>query len=394
MLFSKPSPSTPAKSRPTYDPSIDSPIVCPSLTGAEENSSFASPPVPALQRKLLRMSMQGKGPSGLRTELQFDEFEDGSTILGSDSIEYLTEDHFPGGHREGSSSWEDLGPTSLESIVFNRKPRNSSPVFDPDVSLGDVSMIEGIYDDAARAGAYLDSQQTGNTDVTPNVLSEINGDDHDSEDLILSSTTQTESGAESTEAAGIEPAKAPSSMIDASIQTEIATEVTSDEPASTMVDATVQTETETMVTNDVGVQVYQPGKPKPKLRISADVFSCIDEGCRHADHTGGSDRSVSSHQSVPFDKPISLTDSIVQDLSARVRQLEGLIGLQSRSSSSIEHEALVDAYRGLLRVEAEKRLDLAAMISSFKEDLASCKKQQSDESVSQVQHSISLSYAK
>jgi hypothetical protein len=42
---------------------------------------------------------------------------------------------------------------------------------------------------------------------------------------------------------------------------------------------------------------------------------------------------------------------------------------------------LVDAYKGLLRVEAEKRLDLVAMISNFKEELAGCKKQQSDESV-------------
>ena len=274
MLFSKPSPSTPAKSRPTYDPSIDSPIVCPSLTGAEENTSFASPPVPALQRKLLRMSMQGKGPSGLRTELQFDEFEDGGTILGNDSIEYLTEDHFPGGHREGSSSWEDLGHTSLESIVFNRKSRNPPPAFDPDVSLGNISLIEGIHDDAARAGAYLDSQQTGNTDITPNVLSETNGNDHDSEDLILSSTTQTESGAVSTEAAGIETAKAVSSMVDASIQTEIAIEVASDQPTSIMVDATVQTETETIVTNDVGVQVYQPGKPKPYYK-SVLMYSAV-----------------------------------------------------------------------------------------------------------------------
>jgi hypothetical protein len=55
---------------------------------------------------------------------------------------------------------------------------------------------------------------------------------------------------------------------------------------------------------------------------------------------------------------------------------------------------LVDAYKGLLRVEAEKRLDLVAMISSFKEELAGCKKQQSDESVSRLQHRDSGSDAK
>jgi hypothetical protein len=264
MLFSKPSPSTPAKSRPTYDPSTDSPIVCPSLTGAEENTSFASPPVPALQRKLLRMSMQGKGPSGLRTELQFDDIENESTILGDDSMEYLAEDHSPAGHREGCSSWEDLVPTNLESIVFNRKSRNPAPAFDPDVSLGDVSMIEGIYDDAARAGAYLDSQQTGTSDITPNVLSEVNSDNHDLEDLISPATIQTESGTVSIETTGIETVEVASSMVDASIQTETATDVACDatEPVSTMIDATAQTETETIITNDMGVQVYQSGKPK------------------------------------------------------------------------------------------------------------------------------------
>jgi hypothetical protein len=267
MLFSKPSPSTPAKSRTTYDPSTDSPIVCPSLTGAEENTSFASPPVPALQRKLLRMTMQSKGPSGLRSELQFDDIEHESTVLDDDSMEFLAEDHFPGSHREGSSSWEDLGPINLESIVFkrkSRKSRNPAPTFDPDVSLGDVSMIEGIYDDAARAGAYLDSQQTGASDITPNVLSEVNSDNHDLEDLISSATIQTESGAVSFETAGIETVEVASSMFDASIQTEAANDVACDatESVSTMIDATVQTETDTIVTYDIGVQVYLSGKPK------------------------------------------------------------------------------------------------------------------------------------
>ena len=62
-------------------------------------------------------------------------------------------------------------------------------------------------------------------------------------------------------------------------------------------------------------------------------------------------------------------------------------------SSSVKHEALVDVYRGLLRVEAEKRLDLVAVISSFKEELASCKEQQSHESVSRLHYIESLSDA-
>lgn len=279
MLFSKPSPSTPAKSRAAYDPSTDSPIVCPSLTGAEENTSFASPPVPALQRKLLRMSMHDKGPSGLRSELQFDDFEHESTIAGDDSMEYLTEEQsLGGGHREGSLSWEDLGPTNLESIVFNRKSRNPAPTFDPDVSLGDVSMIEGIYDDAARAGAYLDLQQTGASDITPNVHSEVDSDDLDSEELISSASIRTESLAQHNEEAKVEPVEAAPSMVDASIQTKIATEVPCDatELASAMIDASIQTETGSIVTSDVGVQVNQLGESRSGVRINTDNLSSSD----------------------------------------------------------------------------------------------------------------------
>jgi hypothetical protein len=144
MLSNKPSPSTPIRSRTLHDPITDSPIACPSLTGAEENTSFASPPVPALQRKLLRMSMQGRPTSGLRSEVRFEYFEADNTTLGNDSIEILTEDHLNRGIGEARSSWEDLGLASEEAIVFNRRVPNPPPAFDPDVSLGDVSLIE-IY---------------------------------------------------------------------------------------------------------------------------------------------------------------------------------------------------------------------------------------------------------
>jgi hypothetical protein len=50
----------------------------------------------------------------------------------------------------------------------------------------------------------------------------------------------------------------------------------------------------------------------------------------------------------------------------------------------VEHEALVDAYKGLLRVEAERRLDLVAMISSFKDDLTDCRTQQFQKPVSSL----------
>jgi len=259
MLFPKPSPSTPAKSRPTYDLSTDSPIICPSLTGAEENTSFSSPPVPALQRKLLRMSMQGREPSRLRSELYFDDFEKESTRSGDDSVEYLTEDQSSG----GVASWEDLGPDSLETVVFNKKSRNPPPTFNPDLSFGDVSMIEGIYDDAARAGAYLDSQQTGTSDVTFGAAPEVVGEHNNLEEPAVQAS-QTGCAALINEAAGIKTIEIPYTMIDASIQTDRALDVSwyAIQSTSAMMDAAVETGSETIVTCDAGVQVNQSGESR------------------------------------------------------------------------------------------------------------------------------------
>ena len=53
----------------------------------------------------------------------------------------------------------------------------------------------------------------------------------------------------------------------------------------------------------------------------------------------------------------------------------------------------MDAYKGLLRVEAEKRLDLVRMITNFKGELAVCKEQLSKDSVSPPLHDMAFSYA-
>lgn len=247
-----------------YDSSTDSPIICPSLTGAEENTSFASPPVPALQRKLLAMSLQGKGPSKLRSELQFHESEDEDTILDDDSMEVLVEDQFGKGYRESSLSWEDLGPESLESTIFNRKPRNPAPTLDPDVSLGDVSVIEGIYEDAAQAGAYLDSQLTGHINTTPRLAAKSDGGNHDIEILDAFPTSrQDESAAVHHEVSLHETIVPKAIMIDANIQTDFEDKITGEATlsANVMVDAIIQTEVELKSTFDAGIQVTYTGKP-------------------------------------------------------------------------------------------------------------------------------------
>jgi hypothetical protein len=85
--------------------------------------------------------------------------------------------------------------------------------------------------------------------------------------------------------------------------------------------------------------------------------------------------------------------SLVYDLSTRVEELEVMAKSQDRSSSLAEHAALVNAYKGLLRVEAEKRLDLVAMVSSFKEEVAACKSVNSRTSVSLLLGNMHLNCA-
>ena len=120
------------------------------------------------------------------------------------------------------------------------------------------------------------------------------------------------------------------------------------------------------------------------VQTSADDLSFIDERYGYADPTGGLHRSIpiASSRSAPFKSRNLSADNIVEDLSARIKQLERLVAVQNRSLSSAEHQALVVTYKALLRVEAEKRLDLVAMISSFKNELASCQMEQPQKTVS------------
>lgn len=157
MLSNKPSPSTPARSRNSPDSFTHSPIVCPSLTGAEENTSFASPPVPALQRKLLRLSMSARPTSGLRNEMRVEDHADESTVFGSDSIEHLEHGRSLRESLNSRSGLENVGDVIGGPFLFNTRIPHRPPSSDADTSLGEISMIEGIYDDATRAGEYLES---------------------------------------------------------------------------------------------------------------------------------------------------------------------------------------------------------------------------------------------
>ena len=124
-------------------------------------------------------------------------------------------------------------------------------------------MIEGIYDDAARAGAYLDSQQMGTSDVTFGAAPEVVGEHNNLEEPAVQAS-QTGCAALINEAAGIKTIEISYTMIHASIQTDRALDVSwyAIQSTSAMMDAAVETGSKTIVTCDAGVQVNQSGESR------------------------------------------------------------------------------------------------------------------------------------
>ena len=77
-----------------------------------------------------------------------------------------------------------------------------------------------------------------------------------------------------------------------------------------------------------------------------------------------------------------MTDHSVKMLTQRVGRLETDMAAKHLSSPSQDHTALVDAYKALLRVEAEKRLDLVDAISTLRADMVSVEGKKSNVQVS------------
>lgn len=255
IMSNKTFPSTPARAQSSHDSSIESPLACPSLTGAEENSSFSSPPVPALQRKLLRLCLQGRPSSGLKSEARFEAFADENLETEDDSIEFLREARPSRGYVEGGNGCDGLAEAELQSIVLNKRVSNPPPAFDPDASLGNISMIEDIYDDATRAGAYLDSLVNVSEATQRSSAHEMEHLDESA------SSSQDKSSAAQSEVTvfELEVPRPTSQMV---VQTEGESAVVSKDIAlsALMFDVTTQTETDVKVFSDVGVQVTQIGE--------------------------------------------------------------------------------------------------------------------------------------
>ena len=190
--------------------------------------------------------------------MRFEAFADENLETEDDSIEFLREVRPSGGYVEGGTGCDGLAEAELEPIVFNKRISNPPPAFDPDASLGNISMIEDIYDDATRAGAYLDSLVNVSEATQRSSAHEMKHLDESA------SSSQDESSAAHPDVTvfELEVPRPTSQMVDADVQPEGESEVVSKDIAlsALMVDVTTQTETDVKVFSDVGVQVTQIGK--------------------------------------------------------------------------------------------------------------------------------------
>jgi len=157
--------------------------------------------------------MQGRPSSGLRTELRFDSFSDGSTVLDQDAMEIMQDEQCENQEHD----------TNRDSIGSARKPLNPPPTFDPELSLGDISLIEGISLDAAQAGAYLDNISTANDSYTSSLVKESTDVEEGTSLKVADNYTSVSSQSEPSitpvpEACG--SSDSTSHMVDAAMQTD------------------------------------------------------------------------------------------------------------------------------------------------------------------------------
>jgi hypothetical protein len=270
LLATKPSPSTPARSQKSqlHDTSFDSPHACPSLTGAEENTTFASPPVPALARKLLRKSMQGQPTSGLRSEICFDNLSDEFSMLDQDSMEIMQDEQQDGfeGHR--STNEKSFGFTDGGNGGSAKKIANPPPTFDPEQSLGDISVIEGISLDAAQAGAYLDN------------LSRPEDIQFDTGSLLQGTNEEGEAPEER-----LDNYASVSSQTELLMTTISQACVSGDDSTPDMVNATIQTDDDDKTYCDMAVQVQVPSGFAVGISLTIQVLQHSIQGRRRVRKT-------------------------------------------------------------------------------------------------------------
>ena len=113
--------------------------------------------------------------------------------------------------------------TKRDAVSSARKLSNPPPTFDPELSLGDMSLIEGISLDAAQADAYLDDISTPNDSCTSRLVNETTDVEEGTSLKVADNYTSVSSQSEPSitpvpEACG--SSDSTSHMVDAAMQTD------------------------------------------------------------------------------------------------------------------------------------------------------------------------------
>jgi hypothetical protein len=229
-------------------------------------------------------------------------------------------------------------PDTRTSREYDGRPANPPPVFDPDQSLGDVSIVEGISSDVARASRYLDA---------------------DVQCAVESSTTA-------------EPAE--SSYKEASMSTRSESEIT---PLT--VDVMIQTEADSQTFCDIGIQALpdcksfaESSSTDPSGRAMKDTSTQTsphdDQDAPHAELIAPHDANSKSRLHTTGRQSSHFTVSALRTQAGKFRKH---FEPRYQVSPSEELAALTAAYKALLEVEVDKRVDLEAVVTQFEQEVAS-----------------------
>lgn len=225
------------------------------------------------------MSMQERPTSGLRSELRLDNLSDDVTMLDQEAMEIMQDESED--HKQSSAKDKSFGLTEGGHGGFTRRMANPPPTFDPEQSLGDISVIEGISLDAAQAGAYLDN------------LLNLDDPGIDTSSLLQKATH----GEEEVPVERLDDYASVCSQIEpAMVPTAQACELI--HATSHMTDATIQTDDVAQVYCDMAVQAQVPSEFAVESSLTVQVLLYTTYGRRQFRKTA----TTFHHQRLPNSK--------------------------------------------------------------------------------------------
>jgi hypothetical protein len=261
-----------------------------------------------------------------------------SMVCKQDSIEALEKEGQEHEYAQCTSDDTLAFPDARTSRDYDGRPANPPPVFDPDQSLGHVSIVEGISLDAVRASRYLDA---------------------DLQCAVGSSQTA-------------EPAE--SSYKEASMSTRSEFEIT---PLT--VDAMVQTDAGSETFCDIGIQAL-PDRKSVAENSSTDssgraMKDTSTQTCPHDSQDAPHAELIAPHdadsKSRVYTTGRQSSDFSVSALRTQAGDFNKDFEPRYQVSPSEELAALTAAYKALLEVEVDKRVDLEAVVTQFEQEVAS-----------------------